>query len=131
MKSIKTIPLTQDQLNNRFEYRDGSLFYKESEGRQLKGSRAGKVKPEFNGYTRVWHDGAYYMQHRVIYKMHHGDDFETSGVLDHINGIKHDNRIENLQHITQKENTQRHYDLKHSKDTLLTNLYIAAIVAAL
>ena len=44
--------------------------------------------------------------HRVIWKEHHGEI--TDGLqIDHINENKLDNRIENLQLITAKQNSQR------------------------
>ena len=46
--------------------------------------------------------------HRVVWEEHHGkipDGME----IDHINNSKHDNRIENLQLLTVKQNRQRNY----------------------
>ncbi len=44
--------------------------------------------------------------HRHIWREHYGD-IPDEMVIDHINGNIHDNRIENLQCITQKNNIQR------------------------
>jgi len=45
------------------------------------------------GYRKVAVGRRNVLQHRVIWKMHHGTDPE---IVDHINGLTSDNRIENL-----------------------------------
>jgi hypothetical protein len=46
-----------------------------------------------------------FVMSRVIWKYHKG--VEPKGVIDHINGDSTDNRIENLQDITQKQNVNK------------------------
>jgi len=48
-------------------------------------------------------DGCQYLAHRVVWKMHTGDE---PSQLDHINGDRSDNRIKNLRVATSKENAQ-------------------------
>ena len=43
-----------------------------------------------------------FIMSRIVWKYHKG--VEPKGVIDHINGDSTDNRIENLQDITQKQN---------------------------
>ena len=51
----------------------------------------------------------YRMQaHRFIFECFYGE-IKGNKVIDHINNKKHDNRIENLQAITQKENHLKYY----------------------
>ena len=96
--------LTQDKVKQLFEYRDGALFWKHrtiSRGRKLKkgGQKVTTVAPD--GYLRVGFNGRQYLVHRVIFLYHHGFLPEC---LDHINGIRSDNRIENLRPATSYEN---------------------------
>lgn len=46
-----------------------------------------------DGYLRVIDQGRELMVHRLVWALHHDD---VPPVLDHINGIRTDNRIENL-----------------------------------
>ena len=38
-------------------------------------------------------------------------------VIDHLNGIKHDNRLENLEVVTRSENSQRFWNSKKGEKT--------------
>jgi hypothetical protein len=91
--------LTQDYLNTLFEYRDGALYRRISRGPQHAGTRAGtKTK---KGYIRVRVDSVFYMEHRLVFFMFHG---RWPEMTDHINGVRDDNRIENLRECTPAQN---------------------------
>ena len=80
------------------------MFWKHrtiSRGRKLKkgGQKVTTVAPD--GYLRVGFNSRQYLVHRVIFLYHHGFLPEC---LDHINGIRSDNRIENLRPATSYEN---------------------------
>lgn len=57
-----------------------------------------------NGYLRGTIGGATIAAHRVAYAIHFGN--WPAGLIDHVNGIKTDNRIENLRLATQAQNLQ-------------------------
>jgi len=97
----ESIMLTQEYLNLLFEYRGGALYRRLSRGPQHAGVRAGtKTK---KGYIRVRVDGQFYMEHRLVFFMHYG---RWPEVTDHINGVRDDNRIENLRECSPMQNAQ-------------------------
>ena len=48
-----------------------------------------------------------YLKHRFIFECFHGKINDVKLVVDHINNIKTDNRLQNLQLITQSQNQKR------------------------
>jgi hypothetical protein len=103
--------LIQEQLLSLFEYRDGELFYKKSPLPKIKvGSKAGTINSE--GYGKVSIDGKKHSMHRVVFLMMHGyvPDF-----IDHINGNRADNKIENLRACSRQENGQNASFRKRNK----------------
>lgn len=70
-------------------------------------------------YIRVSVDGRETTAHRVIWTMLHGS-IPAGMVIDHINGIRADNRLSNLRCVTQQVNTQnRRKPSSHNKVGLL------------
>ena len=63
---------------------------------------SGPYKEVTVGVPRKWR----MKEHRFVWMKAHGD-IPDGMVIDHINGNKRDNRLENLQCITQKQNMQR------------------------
>lgn len=66
------------------------------------GSPAGNLS--HTGYRRVMIDGIRYQEHRVVWLVEHGT-FPLHD-LDHVNRIRHDNRIQNLRIATRKQNNE-------------------------
>jgi hypothetical protein len=95
------IPLTREELHERFYLDDdGNLRNRISTHYKMKvGDIAGCVHHE--GYRRVRLKGKQYVAHRIVYFMHTGEQPE---MLDHVNGDKLDNRIENLRPATSAQN---------------------------
>jgi HNH endonuclease/AP2 domain len=94
--------ITQELLHELFEYRDGVLYWKVSRGRLAKaGDPVGSLNN--TGYMRTHMKGKNYLNHRLIFMMHHG---YLPKYLDHINNNCLDNRIENLRECTRSGNQQ-------------------------
>ena len=58
--------------------------------------------PTLDGYRQVRINGKLYREHRVVFMLHHG---WVPTYLDHINGVRDDNRVENLRPCTQTQNS--------------------------
>jgi hypothetical protein len=78
-----------------FEYRNGDLYRKH-------GQFAGKAGTlHHTGYTQVKVGKKNYRAHRIIFAMHHG---YFPDYVDHIDGNRLNNRIENLREATNQQN---------------------------
>lgn len=96
--------LTQEEAHRLFEYKDGVLFWKEMTTNRTKnivGRIAGYIHPK--GYRLIRVKGYQYKAHRLMFLYHHG---YVPEFIDHINGVKDDNRIENLRPATKAQNCQ-------------------------
>jgi hypothetical protein len=95
--------ITQEKLKELFTYQNGKLVRKISTARLAKiGDIAGNYDKKL-GYNRLSIQGKSYLLHRIIFLYHYG---YMPKILDHINGIKTDNRIENLRPASQEENAR-------------------------
>lgn len=94
--------LTQDQVVDLFDYRDGNLYWRKSLSNRVKvGAKVGCRDKHL--YTRVGINGKLYWLHRVIFLHQHG--YMPSHV-DHINMNPTDNRVENLRAASKSQNMQ-------------------------
>ena len=90
------------RLRETFVYdpESGVLLWRDRD-RNLSGKPAGSVDAK-NGYARVRFQGRLYLSHRIALAMDQGRWPE--GEVDHINGNRSDNRIENLRDVSKSEN---------------------------
>jgi len=100
--------ITQSKMLELFNYKDGVLYNKINRKKARVGEVSGTVSDK--GYRKIAVLGNIYRSHRLIYLMHHGD---LPSAIDHIDGNKLNNRIENLRKCTQSQNC---YNSKMRKD---------------
>lgn len=100
------IVATADDLWRRF-------LYNKTTGRlsKLNGKEADPCTGS-NGYRRTFVDGVRKLSHHVIWFMHYG---VWPVMLDHVNGNRLDNRVENLREATKVQNGQNRSAQVNSK----------------
>jgi hypothetical protein len=105
---------SQQELNDRFIYRNGELYYKglyqhleKHYPTDLLGNTPLETLlpvvtlQENQRYKTIWIDDKALCVHRLIFKMFTGEEPET---VDHHDGNSHNNKIENLRSATQQQN---------------------------
>ena len=101
----KPKPINVERVRELFEYRDGQLFWKVSRGRgggaAPAGSRAGWINKDCYRYVII--DNRAFKEHRVIYALCHGAD-PAHMQVDHIDGDRANNCIDNLRLATAAQN---------------------------
>lgn len=94
--------ITKELIAQCFEHRDGKLYWKKvahPNKQYLVGQEAGSIHK--TGYRHVTWLGKIHKVHRLIFILVHG---YMPKEIDHINGDRADNRIENLREVTRSEN---------------------------
>jgi hypothetical protein len=81
-----------DELNHLFQEKDGVLY--------RKGKVAGWV--DSKGYIKIEINGKQFLAHRLLWKMHYGED--PKGYIDHIDRNPRNNLIDNLRIATHSVN---------------------------
>ena len=89
------------ELKEMFDYQDGQLIVKTNNKSRKSGDVVGSLNS--NGYLVASVKSKIYRIHRLIFMWHHGF---MPDQIDHINGVRSDNRIENLRQATASQNNQ-------------------------
>ena len=93
--------VTKELLNELFEYKNGILYSKVDRYKTAikKGNVVGSISNQ--GYLRTCINYKSYKLHRLIFMMFYG---YMPVEIDHVNGNKTDNRIENLREVSHSQN---------------------------
>jgi hypothetical protein len=92
--------ISQELLFQLFDYQNGVLLHKITHKNNVKAGSIVGTKDK-NGYLKTLIKRKSYRLHRLIWVWHYG--YEPK-MLDHINCIPDDNRIENLREVTYSQN---------------------------
>ena len=105
--------MTQEFLKEvlHYDHLTGHLTWKTSSRKnQVIGERAERCTP--SGYAYINMLGFSFNAHRVAWYYVHGF---TPDMLDHINGVKADNRLSNLRIVTARQNSQNQEQHRNGK----------------
>lgn len=94
--------ITKQLVTEYFDHKDGHLYWKKvihPNKQYLVGQEVGSIHA--TGYRHVTWMGKIHKVHRLIFLLEH--DYLPKEI-DHINGDRQDNRIENLREVTRSEN---------------------------
>ena len=94
--------ITKQLITEYFDHKDGHLYWKKvmhTNKQYLVGQEVGSIHK--TGYRHVTWMGKIHKVHRLIFLLEHG---YLPKEIDHINGDRQDNRIENLREVSRSEN---------------------------
>jgi hypothetical protein len=92
--------MTKEEALEKYEYLDGKLYLKHKSGCKRAGSEVGSLNT--NGYLRTGKNKGRKYIHQIVFLMFNGYIPEY---VDHIDGNRLNNRIENLREVTQHQNS--------------------------
>ena len=96
----------REQLRERFEYKEGRLYYKVTVRGHKKGEVAGFLSDETGMVRRhITFKKKRLVHARVVWMYHHGD-IPSDKTIDHINRDALDDRIENLRLATKRQQSE-------------------------
>lgn len=108
-KSKKVKKISYDYIKEIVEYDETSpTFLRYKVPRANSAIKAGSIAGSFDssGYGQIYFKDSLYKTHRVIYCLLSGQDLDSNLVIDHIDGNKSNNNINNLRLTTTSENAR-------------------------
>jgi hypothetical protein len=94
---MKRLEVSQERVLELFKYDDGVLYHRHN-------NQPIKIYiTKGHRYARMKLDSGEYKLHRIIFLYHHG---YLPDIIDHINGDRYDNHIENLREANTYQNRQ-------------------------
>ena len=115
--------ISQERLKHLFDYQPdtGNFYWKVANGRRVRvGDIAGHLN--YKGYIVIGVDSKVYMAHRLAWIYVYEN--QPLNYIDHLNGVKTDNRISNLRDVSiQTNNENRRFALKSNKASGVLGVY--------
>ena len=111
--------LKREDVEEYLEYRDGHLWWIDPTSNKVKKGQRFGCK-DSNKYIRGSLKSQKYYEHSLIWFYHYG--IWPKDQLDHINGIRDDNRIENLRECNNQQNS-KNSAMKSSNTSGSTGVY--------
>ena len=99
-------PIDVEELRKTFRIRDGNLERIDLRRTDGKWTVVENKSNDGHGYCQVMLNGRMILYHVIIWILSTGEDIPQGMEIDHINGNKLDNRIENLRVVSHRINTQ-------------------------
>ena len=125
MRGTRVLPINYLRKRLRYEPDTGKFFWLDYEGKSQNWRTRYVGKEAFTtdngaGYRQGCIDSGLYLAHRVAYAIYHGE--WPTDQIDHINGVKADNRITNLRIVTNQENC-RNVSMRGDNTSGVTGVY--------
>lgn len=122
---MKSKPITQDIINyiktyTRYDREEGKLYW----AVPRRGASVGKEISNINfGYNRIFINKKPYKVHRIIYMLENPDQDITNKDIDHIDGNRNNNKINNLRVLSRSENLKNRSRLNKNNKTGCIGVY--------
>jgi len=104
--------MTPEEVKQIFLYKDGKLLWNINTAKTKKGTVAGSNS---RGYIEIKYKQKRYLAHRLIWCYEHGK--WPSAMIDHIDGNRSNNKIQNLRDVSNAVNQHNHHSIRPDNKT--------------